>query len=205
MALRQVRRCPAYAVACIAVLAFGLGTCTTVFSALYSAVLKPLPYPDPAHLVLVQNRFPAQHLATMKASPADYAALSEHHELFCSTGAYYFLDLSLTGIEIPQKVNAVALTSSLFRTLGVQLVLGRSFTGSEERYGGPHAVILSDAYWRSMFDGDPGVLHRALTLNGERYPVVGVMPKSFAFPNDVTQMWVPLTIRDPENSRSYYL
>ena len=205
IALRQCRRRPVYAITCIAVLAFGLGTCTAVFSALYAAVLKPLPYPDPGRLVLVHNRFPALHLESMKASPADYAILSEHHELFCSTAAYYYLDLSRSGMEIPQKVNAVAVTGSLFRTLGVQPVVGRSFTEAEQRYDGPHAVILSDAYWHSAFGGDSEILHRALELNGELYPIVGVMPKLFAFPNDVTEMWVPMAIRDPANSREYYL
>jgi len=205
MAVRQTRRRPVYALACIAVLAFGLGTCTAVFSALYAAVLKPLPYPDPDRLVLIHNRFPSVHLTSMQTSPADYAILSQHHELFSGTGAYYFLDLSRSGIEIPEKVNAVAVTSSLFRALGVQPVLGRAFTDVEQRYGGPHAVILSDAYWHSAFGGDPGVLNRTLTLNGEPYPIVGVMPKSCAFPNDVTQMWAPLTLRDSADSRSYYL
>lgn len=205
MALRQARRRPVYALACIAVLAFGLGTCTAVFSALYAAVLKPLPYPDPEGIVLIQNRFPSVNLASMKASPADYALLSQHRELFSSVGAYYFLDLSHSGIEIPEKVNAVAVTSSLFRALGVQPVLGRSFTDAEQRYGGPHAVILSDAYWHGAFGGDRGVINRALKLNGEPYPIVGVMPESFAFPNDVTQMWTPMTIRDPAESRNYFL
>lgn len=205
MAFRQAWRRPVYALSCIALLAFGLGTCTAVFSALYSAVLKPLPYPDPDRLVMIQNRFPSVHLDSMKASPADYATLGRQHDLFSATGAYYFLDLSRSGIEIPEKVNAVAVTSSLFRTLGVQPVLGRSFTDVEQRYGGPHAVILSDAYWRSAFDGDPGVLNRTLLLNGESYPIVGVMPKAFAFPNDVTQMWAPVTIRNPADNLHYYL
>ncbi|HWB85155.1 MAG TPA: ABC transporter permease [Bryobacteraceae bacterium] len=205
IALRQAVRRPLYAATCIAVLAFGLGSCTAVFSTLYSAVLKPLPYPSPDRLVLVHNEFPALRLASMKVSPADYVTLSRHYELFSNTAAYNFLDLSLSGIEIPQKVNAVAVTSGLFRTLGVQPMLGRLFTDVEESYGGPHAVILSDAYWHSAFGGDPGVLNRALKLNGEQYTIVGVMPNSFAFPNDVTQMWTPLTIRDQANSRDYYL
>ena len=205
LALRYARQRSAYVVAWITVLAFGLGTCTTVFSALYSAVLKPLPYPDPDGLVLIYNRFPAVHLPNMKASPADYAALSRHQELFSSTGAYYFLDLSRSGIEIPEKVNAVAVTASLFRTLGVQPLVGRSFTDAEQRYRGPHAVILSDAYWHSAFGADAEVLNRTLMLNGEPYAIVGVMPGWFAFPNNVTQMWVPLTFRDPADSRNYYL
>ena len=205
LALRQFRRRPLYAAACIVVLAFGLGAGTAVFSALYSAVLQPLPYPDPDRLVLIHNRFPALHAASMHASPADYAVLSGRHDLFASTAAYYFLDLSRTGIEIPQKVNAVAVTASLFGTLGVGPALGRGFTEAEQRFGGPHAVVLSDAYWHSAFGGDRHILSRALTLNGELYPIVGVMPKPFAFPNDVTEMWVPLAIRNPANSRNYFM
>jgi putative ABC transport system permease protein len=205
LALRQAKLRPAYALACISVLAFGVGTCTAVFSALYSAVLKPLPYPEPDSLVVVHNRFPELNLQSMGASPADYFNLSQHHELFVEAGAFYFLDLNLSGIDVPKKVNAAAASSSLFHILGVQPLLGRTFDGVEQRYRGPHAVILSEAYWQSAFGGDPGILHRSLHLDGELYPIVGVMRKSFAFPNDVTQMWTPLVLRDPADSRNYYL
>jgi predicted permease len=205
LAFRQAKRRPAYALTCIAVLAFGLGTCTAVFSALYSVVLKPLPYPAPDRLVVVHNRFPGSRLQSMGASPADYFNLSRNRELFADAGAYYFLDLNLTGIEVPRKVNAVAVTSSLFSVLGAQPLLGRVFNDGEQRYRGPHAVILNEEYWRSAFGSDPRILNRALRLNGELYPVVGVMPKSFVFPNDVTQMWTPMALRDPADSRSYFL
>ena len=74
-------------------------------------------------------------------------------------------------------------------------LLGRGFNPDEERYRGPHAVILSEAYWQSQFARDPQILHRTLELNGELYPIVGVMPASFKFPNDVTQMWVPVAFQ----------
>jgi putative ABC transport system permease protein len=131
LALRQLRRRPAYALACIAVLAFGLGICTAVFSALYSTVLKPLPYPDPARVVEVHNRFPELHLPSMKASPADYFNLGQRHDLFAEAGAFYFLDLNQTAIDVPRKVNAVAVSSSLLHLLGAQPILGRTFTGVE--------------------------------------------------------------------------
>ncbi len=205
LTFRRAWQRPSYAVAIISVLAFGLGSCTAIFSALYCAVLKPLPYPDPDGLVEIHNRFPALHLESMKASPADYFTLRGREELFGSVGAYVFLDLSRSGMEVPEKVNAVAVTSSLLGTLGVRPKLGRTFTDAEEHFGGPHAVLLSDAYWHSAFGADRGVLNRTLTLNGEPYSIVGVMPKSFAFPNEVTQMWAPLTFRNPADSRNYYL
>lgn len=205
IALRNCRRRPVYCLTCMGVLAFGIGSCIAVFSALYAAVLKPLPYPEPARLIRIENRFPSVHMEHMGASPADYRLLAEHRELFAGIGVYYFLDLSLSGVELPQKVNAVAVTESLFRTLGVQPEMGRLFTPAEERVGGPHAVVLSDAWWRGAMNGDPQVLHRTLRLNGEPYRIVGVMPNSFAFPNDVTQMWTPLAIRNIADSRNYYL
>jgi putative ABC transport system permease protein len=205
LALRQVKQRPAYALTCIAVLAFGLGASTAVFSALYSAALKPLPYPEPDRLVVVHNRLPGSGFESMGASPADYLNLSQHRELFAETGAYYFLDLNLSGVEVPKKVNAVAITASLFRVLGAQPLLGRTFTDVEQRYRGPRAVILTEDYWQSAFGRDPRILNRSLQLNGELYPIVGVMPKSFAFPNEVTQMWTPMALRDPADSRSYFL
>jgi predicted permease len=205
LALRQMKRQPVYALTCIAELAFGIGACTAGFSALYFVALKPLPYPDPDRLVVVRNRFPNSRLQSMGASPADYASLLQHRELFQDSGAYYFLDLNLSGVDVPRKVNAVAASASLFETLGVKPLLGRGFNDVEQRYRGPRAVILAEEYWQSEFGRDPAILGRSLQLNGELYPVVGVMPKSFAFPNDVTQMWTPMALRNPADSRSYFL
>jgi len=177
----------------VAVLAFGLAAATAVFSVLYSTILRPLPYPEPDRLVAVHNRFP--NLPRLGTSPLDYVELREHRELFSNAGAYYFVDLTRTGIERPVKVNAIAVTSSLFATLGVQPLFGRTFTADEERPLGPHAVILSEGYWRDQFAADPQILARTLQLDGELYQIAGVMPQSFAFPNDVTEMWVPLAFK----------
>ncbi|HEV8414473.1 MAG TPA: ABC transporter permease [Bryobacteraceae bacterium] len=196
LALRQARKHLGYSLTCVAVLALGLAAATAVFSALYSTILKPLPYPEPDRLVVVHNRFP--QLPRMGTSPLDYVELREHRELFSNAGAYYFLDLTRTGIERPVKVNAIAVTSSLFDTLGVHPLFGRTFTTDEERPQGPRAVILGERYWRSELAGDPDILNRTLQLDGQLYQIAGVMPQSFAFPNDVTQMWVPIAFRQDQ-------
>jgi putative ABC transport system permease protein len=196
LALRQARKHLGYSLTCAGVLALGLGAATALFSALYSTILKPLPYPEPDRLVVVHNRFP--QLPRMGTSPLDYVELREHRELFSNAGAYYFLDLTRTGIERPVKVNAIAVTSSLFDTLGVHPLFGRTFTADEERPQGPRAVILSERYWRSELAGDPDILNRTLQLDGQLYQIAGVMPQSFAFPNDVTQMWVPIAFRQDQ-------
>ena len=201
-AVRQARKRALFSFTCVAVLALGLGANTAIFSVLYSAVLEPLPFRDAAQLVAVHNRFPLLNLPRLRASSLDYLDLREHHELFSDSGAYYYLDLNRTGIDVPVKVNAVAATSSLFRTLGVKPMLGRVFNAEEERYHGPHAVLLSEDYWRTAFGADPKILRRSLLLDGELYPVIGVMPPSFQVPNDVTQMWAPVTFSPRQLQRS---
>jgi putative ABC transport system permease protein len=205
----EIRRRPAFAVIVVLTLALGLGTTTAVFSDLYAVVLKPLPYRAPDELVAVHNHFAGLQASRMPASAFDYLDLREHGELFSDFGLYYFLDLSHTGVERPEKVNAVAATASLFRTLDVRPLLGRIFTPDEERFQGPHAAILSESYWRNAFGADRRILRRSMQLNGEEYRIVGVMPRSFQFPNEVTEMWTPLTFQPKEfasrANAGYYL
>jgi predicted permease len=189
LALREARRHPSYSLTAFAVLAFGLGINTAVFSLLYFTIFKPLPYRNPDQLVAIYNHYP--QFPRLKTSPLDYLDLRRHREIFADVGVYYFLDLSRGATEHPEKVNAVAVTESLLHALDVKPLLGRTFSPEEETYHGPHAVILSESYWQSRFAREPQILHSALQLNGDLYPIVGVMPASFQFPNDVTEMWVP--------------
>src|SRR3984885_5956270 len=205
----QMRRNPAFTAVVLLTLALGLGASTAVFSELYTTVLKPLPYPSPDQLVAVHNNFPQLHLTRLPTSVFDYLDLREHRELFSDVGLFYFLDLNHTGVDRPEKVNAVAVTSSLFRTLDVKPLMGRTFTPEEERFQGQHALILGEAYWRDVFAGDPRILQRSMQLNAEQYRIVGIMPRSFEFPNPVTQMWTPVTFAPKELANrvrpAYYL
>jgi putative ABC transport system permease protein len=101
------------------------------------------------------------------------------------------------------------MTSSMFKPLDVKPFIGRVFTPEEERYSGPHAVVLSEPFWRSALGGDPEILRRSLQLNGEEYRIVGVMPPSFRFPNEVTEMWTPVAFQPKElasrATAGYYL
>ncbi|HEX4165321.1 MAG TPA: ABC transporter permease [Bryobacteraceae bacterium] len=192
---RQFRETPLTLLSCIAVLAIGIGGATAAFSALYTVVLRPLPYPNPQQLVAVHSRFPRLQMDRLGVSPLDYLDLRQHKDLFGDAGAFFYRDLSRTGQPHAEKVNALAISSSLLTTFEVRPQIGRSFQSVEEQPGGPHVVLISNAYWQSAFGRDPNILHRSLELNGERYSIIGVMPRSFAFPNDITQMWVPVVFK----------
>ena len=192
LAVRQARKRALFSAACIVVLAVGLGTETAIFSVLYSAILQPLPFPDPARLVAVHNRFPLLNLPRLNASSLDYLDLREHHSLFSDAGSFIYTNLARTGIDPPVQMSSIGATASLFRTLGVKPLLGRVFNEDEERYHGPHAVLISENYWRTAFASGPQILKRSLRLNEELYPIIGVMPRSFQVPIPQTEIWVPL-------------
>jgi hypothetical protein len=190
----DIRHNAMFSAVVVLTLALGLGATTAVFSSLYATVLKPLPYPDPNQLGAIHNA----NLGRPATSAFDYSDLNRQHDLFSDVGVYFFQDFTRTGVDHAQKVNDVAMTASMFRTLGVKPLIGRAFMQDEERFQGTRAVLLSEAYWRDAFGAEPGILQRSIELNSEKYRIVGVMPRSFEFPNPVTQMWTPVTFRPKE-------
>jgi predicted permease len=191
--LRQIRRNLWMAAACVAVLALGIGAAAAVFTVLYDAVLRPLPYPNPDQLVAVYNEFPQSPQARKGVSSPDFMDLGTHRELFTATAAYFFNDFTMTGTAYAQHVDAVNVSASVFPLLGVPVALGRAFTADEER-AGAHVAILSDSLWRSTFGADATVIGKRIALDNSLHEIIGVMPPAFQFPYPATQMWVPLRL-----------
>ncbi len=190
-ALRQIRKQPGFALIAVAILALGIGGSTAVFSVLYQAVLKPLPYPDAEQLLFVHNSFPKNRVSVAGVSAFDYAEIRRHTDVFTSAGIFYWNDLTLTGLGDARHVNVVNASASLFDVLGVKPRMGRTFSSAEDQRGAPGTAVLSETLWRSVFGADPHVLGRIIHLNGEPYTVIGVMPRRFQFPSHETQLWVP--------------
>lgn len=191
--LRQIRRNVAFAATFVLVLGIGIGSATAVFTVLYDAVLKPLPYRNPDQLVVVHNDFPHAPVTRTGVSAPDFADLSAHPAVFRETAAYFFNDFTMTGTMYARHVDAVNVSASVFRLLGIRPALGRTFTSAEE-LAGAGVVVLSDSLWRGTFGGDSQVIGRTIALDGKPYHIIGVMPAAFQFPYPATQMWVPLSL-----------
>ncbi len=176
-------------------LALGIGSSTAVFSVLYEALLKPLPYPDANRIVFVFNSFPKSQLSRGSLSAPDYAEVSRQHDVFSQAGVYYFNDFTMTGAGAARHVDAVNASASLFELLGVKPALGRTITSDDDRDSAPKVALLSDTFWRSAFDARPDVLGRTIELNGDAYTIVGVMPRAFHYPYPATQLWVPVALK----------
>ena len=105
--------------------------------------------------------------------------------------------MHLTGSGAPEDLLAGEVTANFFQMIGVKPVFGRSFSTEQDRRGNGHVAILSHALWRRRFSSDTGVIGRSIMLNGERYQVIGVLPRDFSWNNRQTDVWVPYR-HDPE-------
>lgn len=208
-ALRQMRRSPAFAVTIVLLLGLGIGATTAVFSLVDTILLKPLPYPDPAALVIPWNIPPAGvsigGFTEFPWSPIHFHAWEQETKTFRYLGAFQGSNFNLTGSGAPAMLQGALVSWGFFPALGVQPELGRIFTRKEDTPGHEHEVVLSDALWRSRFYADRSIVNRTIHLNGLPYIVVGVMPSGFSFPHasempgdftfpEETQLWVPIAL-----------
>lgn len=191
LAARALRRKPFVALVGILTLAFGLGATTAVFAVLQAVLLRPLPYADPDRLVVLL------HDGQSPVSPADYLDYRDQTRSFSSMAAAQVWTVTLTGAGDPVRTEALQVTSNLFDTLGVPAALGRTFSRDDGAPGRDRVVVLSDRLWRGRFRADPHAIGRSITLDGDPYTVIGVMPPSFQFaPFWATgaQLWRPLDL-----------
>ena len=190
-ALRQLRKSPGFTAVAVITLALGIGANTAIFSVVNAVLLRPLPYKDDSQLVVILNK------GRNPVAPANYLDWRRQSQSFAQMGAAEFWTPNLTGTDNPEKLWALHVTPDIFPMLGVQPLLGRVFLPEEQDAGKEHEVVLSYSLWQSHFGGNPEIIGRSVALSGERYSVVGVMPRDFKFaPFWATkaQLWAPLAL-----------
>ena len=190
-ALRQLRSHPGFAAVVLLTLGLGIGANTAMFSVVDAVLLRPLPYPDASRLVLLQGH--KEGIGNEAASVPDFVDWKAQSRSFSGMTAFAGASLNLAGGDgrPPERLIAARVTSDFFRTLGVGPSPGRGFTAAENRPGAGKVVVLAHSLWNDRFGGDPDVVGRAITLNGEPYTVVGIAAPGFAFPS-WAQAWTPV-------------
>ena len=191
-------------VSTLAVIAFalGIGVTTTVFSIFYGVLLKPLPYPAPHELVAVYDTQPACN--GCPASFPKYHDWKSRNQVFAAVGGSTPAGFVMSGHGDPTQVPAMRTTASLVDVFGVAPAMGRWFSDAEDQPGGRKVVVLSYGAWTTTFSRDPAVIGKTLTLDGEPYEVIGVMPESFSHRR--AEIFVPLARKlDPGTRGSHFL
>jgi predicted permease len=196
-ASRAVRRAPLVSTLAIVAFALGIGVTTAVFTIFYSVLLKPLAYPESERLVVVYDTGPA--CITCPASLPKYHDWKSQTHVFAVMGGSRTTGFVLTGAGDPVQVAGVQATASLVDVFGVQPALGRWFTEDEDRPNTRKVVVLSQGLWTSRFGRNPALLGKPITLDGEPYEVIGIMPAGFAHRR--AELFVPLAMSVSSVSR----
>ena len=198
-ALRQMTKAPGFTFVAVLTLAFGIGASSAVFGIVNAAMLQPLPYPQQDRLVTVFELLP--RLGRFAVAPGNFLDWRAQNSVFEAIAAYASGYETLVGGDLAERVSRTSVSWDIFDLLGVAPALGRTFRAEEDLPTQNHVVVLSHGMWQRRFGGDPQILGRTITLNGEPSTVVGVMPADFYFPNRVTEFWRPLGINPADASR----
>lgn len=189
-ALRVLRKSPGFALAAVLALALGIGANSAVFSVVNGVLLRPLPFTEPDRLVRLFGNFRAHGLERISTSVLEYRDYREVPRVLSSVSAFADADVALTGQDVPERLRAILATASFLPTLGVFPAMGRHFTEEEETRGRDQVVILTHRLWRGRFGANPDIIGMSLTLDGQPFTVVGVLPAGFEYPQG-TDLYVP--------------
>jgi putative ABC transport system permease protein len=178
-AVRMLLRSPGFSFIVIATMALGIGATTAIYSVIDATLLHPLPYPNPAELVRVEDDLPGIGAQDVGTSLPEWWDL-ESSGIFQSVAVSgHGADVNLTGGTQPERLGFKAVTPNYFAVLGVDAELGRTFDPHDATPGYNLEVVLSDGLWRGEFGADPHIIGKTLRLDNDDYHVVGVMPRGF--------------------------
>jgi predicted permease len=211
--IRMLAKKPAFAAVAVLALALGIGANTAIFSVVNAVLLRPLPFKDPDRLMIVWEDNTKLGFPKDTPAPANFVDWRDQNQVFDGMAAVATQTFNLTGAGEPEKLEGQRVSASFFPLLGVEPTLGRSFLPEEDRPEGERVVIMSHGLWQRRFGSDPAIVGKPLTLNGQPYTVVGVMPKSFRFPDpfesetEENSVWVPIAFSSQEasNRGGHYL
>jgi putative ABC transport system permease protein len=204
---RMLRQRPGFTLAAVIALALGIGANTAIFSVVNAVLLRTLPFADPDRLAVVWQSNQQGEYSQLSLTYPNYDELRKQCQVCEGVGAwnsYTSTRFALTGGAQPEQAQYAVVSASLFSVLGVKPALGRDFLREEDQLGAARVAIISHELWQRRWAGDPKLIGQAITLNGQSYTVVGVMPPGFVFPRFPrdAEVWVPLS-GDPFPGRRF--
>jgi putative ABC transport system permease protein len=189
-AVRSFLRAPRFTIPALLALALGIGATSAIFSVVHGVMLKPLPYHEPERIVAVweTNRGGTRRNVI---APANFVAWRERHRSFEYLGMVGPARVAMIVNGQPDEFEGLAFSSDVFRALGVQPALGRAYTAEEDLEGNDAVIVLSHEFWQTRLGGRGDVLDMALTTNGRRRTVIGVMPPRFTVVGQKADFLIP--------------
>jgi putative ABC transport system permease protein len=197
---RMLLKKPGFTLIAVTTLALGIGANTAIFSVVDAVLLRPLPFKDPERLVWVWGTVPRSGQANH--SPVEFLAYQAQQTSFTEMAAYRNMPFTLTGGGEPEYVQGVIVSPNYFSMLGVPAARGRVFQPDDVRPGAARVAVVSYSLWQKRYGGDPSLIGRSFTINGESATVIGVMPPSFQT-NLNTDLWLSPRQIAPDYQMNY--
>jgi putative ABC transport system permease protein len=182
---RMLAKNPGFTAIAVLTLALGIGATTAIFSVVDAVLLRPLPFSHSEQLVSLWETIARTKADQMSVTGPNYLAWAEQNHVFSNLAAGAIYDPALTGVGEPEHLFGIKVTPNFFKVLGVQPGMGRAFLPEEGKGPQAHVVILGYDFWQRKFGGSRSIVGEAITLDGEKFTVVGIMPGTFRFP----QIW----------------
>jgi putative ABC transport system permease protein len=194
--IRMLFKNPGFTIVAFLTLALGIGANTAIFSILNSILFQPLPFKTPDQLVMVLSSNTRHLRKGISASYPDFLDWQKQNTVFSQMSVSRVKSYTLTGVGDPERIEGGRVSGNFFDLLGIKPELGRSFTAEDDKPGAEKVVVIGDGLWRRRFGSDPGVVGRNITLNGESYRIIGVLPASFEFPIELqdAQIWSTISL-----------
>jgi predicted permease len=194
--VRSLLKSPGLSIIAVLALTLGIGLTTTMFSIVYGALMKGLPYPDGDRIVTITRANPSRGINRQSLPIQDYFDYKAQQRSFTDLAAITSGTIYLSGTEKAERFDGSWITANTFDLIGVRPTLGRNFRAGEDAPSGEKVAILAYSTWKERYDGDPNIVGRTIRVNGDPTTIVGVMPSGFAFPNN-DKIWLPLQT-DPQ-------
>lgn len=189
---RMLIRKPGFTIVAVLTLALGIAATTATFTVVDAVLLRKLPVMDPDRVVVVHNQLPRINLPRSAVSAPHYLDYSQQTDAFESTAAFITRNFNLSGVGVPERLQAGRVTATFFPTLGINPAAGRFFTPEEDRLGNERVVVLSTALWKRLFSGNTSALNSSIQLNADHYQVIGVAPAGIEEMYPSVDLWVPM-------------
>src|SRR5688572_26927834 len=191
LAVRSLRRSPGFAGAAILTLSLAVGANVAIFAIVERVVLNPLPYPDSDQIITLRHRVPRASVPPFRALPQGlYFHYGDRARTLVGIALFRSDERTLTGEGQPERIRVTSVTPSMGSVLRVPPELGQWFSDDSGTPGSTPRAILSHEFWSRRFGANPAALGGVMTLDGVATEIVGVMPASFAFPNQRVDVWL---------------
>ena len=201
---RTLLKHPGFVITITLILALAIGANTAIFSVVSAVLMRPLPYEAPDRIVMIWETNQSKALQRSIVSPANFLDWREQNHVFDHLAAFRFWYYTVTGAGDPERYQGARVSAGFFPLLGVKPEFGRNFRIEEEQVGRDHVVILSHALWQNRFGGDPNIIGQFLTIDGEPFTIIGILPASFCFTqvlNAELELWMPLAFTPQQLTR----